>query len=395
MFLLVAAALLVLSIATSPPVPVYDEFSHIQNALKIPREGLKATLTSPENQSAVGPLHATFLLASAPLTHLKLPALRWVNMGVFFLLMAVLAWSAGSGSSRQEALLKAGSLLAVSFAWPCTGLVLTEMPALLFFTGFILVLRKALSCPAHGQYGALAAGILLGVAILGRQTYLVAPVALALMALWDSGHRKHYAVCLAACLSVCGWLFFWWKGFVPPSQTFVDGGLQPFHVVLAMAHLGAVAFFLSPGWLLPTSALPKWAVSAGILVFAALFLYSASLPAKSLLARFDRPFPVASVLAALFMGGLGFLWLLRIVETALQNRFQPEILLCILLLLVLAAAPAKISHTFSSRYVVGAMTLQWLLVEKTLHFDWKNSSIRLAGSAAGFGILQCYYGNLP
>jgi hypothetical protein len=269
------------------------------------------------------------------------------------------------------------------------------MPALLFFTGFLLVLRKALSCPAHGVPRALAAGVLLGVAILGRQTYLVAPAVLVLMALLDPVHRKHYAACLAASLSLCGWLFFWWKGFVPPSQHFVDGGLQPFHVILAMAHLGVVAFFLSPGWLIPSEIIPKWVISVGILVFAALFLYSASLPAKSLLVRFDRPFPVASVLAALFMGALGFLWLLRILETALQNRSQPEILLWILLLLALAAAPAKISHTFSSRYVVGALTLQWLLVGKAFHFDWKSSSARLAGSAIGFGILQCYYGNLP
>src|SRR5262249_4013567 len=113
------------------------------------------------------------------------------------------------------------TLLAVPFIWPAVGMALTEIPALLLFTCFVLLFLKLIdSDPGLSPriFGlAFGAGLCLGVAILGRQTYLVIFPVLFTMIFWLREKWPAVLICILTALAACGWLFAMWHGLAPPQ----------------------------------------------------------------------------------------------------------------------------------------------------------------------------------
>ena len=143
---LLAGGLLLSLIATSPNHLVYDESYHIGLAENIFHQGLGQALVDPRNQSAAGPLFAAFHLVFAPITYLAAPGIRWIN---FILLSVVVALTALTRTrimnDREPIGSGAIALLGVPFLWPATGMALTEIPALVFFCGFVLCIQHLCS----------------------------------------------------------------------------------------------------------------------------------------------------------------------------------------------------------------------------------------------------------
>ena len=177
---LVAGGLLSILIATSPKHLIYDEAYHIGLAESIFQQGLVQALVDPRNQSAAGPLFAVFHLAFASITHLAAPGIRWINF-LLLLVVVVLTGLTRTRITNDSKPIGSGAIavLGVPFLWPATGMALTEIPALVFFSGFVLCIQRLCSKsqeqapPAEPALWAVFAGICLGLAILGRQTYLI------------------------------------------------------------------------------------------------------------------------------------------------------------------------------------------------------------------------------
>jgi hypothetical protein len=394
---LVLAALAGL-IAISPRELRYDEIFHLQLPRLIETVGWKDALLSPANATAGGPLYAAAQLAASPLTGLRPPGIRWINFA--FLLSTVLLMSAFCRHrvSNARAILEPLTILAVPFVWPAAGLALTELPALFFFTGFVLTIvfaadRRALPADTVVLLGA-AAGLLLGTAILGRQTYVIAFGPLILMGVT---HRRLLSLvipCMVIAVVASGWLFVLWGGVVPPSQQHVNSGLRLEHGIDSLSYFGIATLFLAPLWLLPRRKVEGVAALIGAALASLATHRFSEPPAKTLLVKlFDLQ---GAQLVGFFIGaamaGLGILWLIRLVEKGWTRRHDPATLFLVFLLLGLAATPVEISHTFSSRYVVGALSAQAvaLSIWGEITLQHVAASV-IAGSVLGAMILATYY----
>ena len=399
----VAIAILCLFIVFSPRHMVYDELAHISNVSEVHRIGWIATLTSASNISAAGPLFTAIHLICEPWTKLSAPAIRLPNFILFIGLVLVLARTAQLLQLRDPAL-AALSIIAVPFLWPAAGMALTEIPALFCYAASVLV------CVGVEQAGnrvsvariclALMGGILLGLACLGRQTYLATLLALPFLCRRELKTWLSPALIAFSALSVCGWLFWVWGGLIPPSLKANDAGLHYSHGVLSFSYLALATLFLAPKWLLFEKGLSRkelvliYAVGLGAAILTLAYPIAVIAPARSLMERILTPSLFAwypRVISAL-LAGLAAIWLMKFARELWLYRDQRVWLFIHLSLLVLALTPIKISHQFSSRYVVTDIALLVLLVWKRHDpISWVYGARVAFGTFIGAMILRTYF----
>ena len=136
----------------------YDEHNHIGLTQLVATNRWRDALLSPENRSAAGPLYPAIHLMLSPITHLQSPSIRWVNFCCFLGVVLLLA-RCKPVEPVAPRLLSGFTLLAVPFLWPAVGMALTELPALLFFTCFVLLFLRLIDSPQY-PCGGNAAGAL-------------------------------------------------------------------------------------------------------------------------------------------------------------------------------------------------------------------------------------------
>jgi hypothetical protein len=386
--------LLAISIATGPSHLIYDEPYHIGLAKLISKEGFFNALVSPANQSAAGPLYAALQLAFGWATSLSAPAIRWIGFSCLLLSCFFVSQTSLASNGRFLSTSQVGiCFLGIPFLWPCVGMALTEVPAVLFFSlALFCVARmiRAENSNAHFAWAALA-GLSLGLAILGRQTYLIL---LPVIFFWALFQRKFLLPIFVLIIfsGLCsGWLFFVWKGLVPPSQQSVDGGLRFDHALLAMVYIGVAGFVLAPSLLIQIPlrfGIPFLVCSCVVSFFA---IGGEVVPAKSLLLSLfgmDLAGQIGRLaLAAMF--AISVLWIMSLSKRIILER-NSFLFLNLLILLAFIAVPAKISHLFSSRYVVTAMIPLIFLT------GFENTKLAIAlkicGAIIGAASLATYYG---
>jgi hypothetical protein len=393
-----ALALLALMIGTSPSKLCYDEPPHLDLAKSVVASGWRAALTSPDNQSAAGPLYTAIHIAASPLTGFHAPAIRWVNLICLALVMITVSRTDQRKPARPD-WIPAVSMLSVPFLWPAAGTAVTELPALAAFAFFVYAMLHLLRVPderaSAWPFGwAALAGLALGLSILGRQTYLVVlPV---VVGLFFAAPRKWllWLVCLAVAISCCAWLFVLWHGLVPPrNQHYVDAGLRFDYGVLSVSYVAAATLFVSPRWL----KIRNWKVALGLLfVGIALAVFTrdfAKPPAKSLLLTIFGGrwgLRVGFCIGVLFTS-VAVVWVWNTLVIAWRERRDTGRAFLFLSLFALVAAPMKISHQFSSLYVVGLLSLLPLVLrDPQASVYW--CALRIGfGSLAGAALLWIYF----
>ncbi len=385
---------LAVMIAASPHYLVYDEQYHIGLVEIIRSEGFFRALTSPCNQSAAGPLFALLQLVFGWATSMSAPNIRWVGFICLFITSILVSKASLVSNQARISLSQVGlCFLGVPFVWPCAGIALTEVPAMLFFSLALFCISKMLVArdTTFVFTWAASAGISLGVCILGRQTYLII---LPVLFIWAIFQRKILlqVLCLFLAAMVCSaWVFIAWGGLVPPSQKAVDSGLRFDHAILAMLYIGVAGFILAPSLFrnIPLRLAAAFAIGAGIFAFFA--IGSEVIPAKTIFLKIFG-LELASVLGRLMLSAMFALSLLWLISLSKKIITQPDPfnILNFLILLAFIAAPAKISHLFSSRYVVTALIPLVFLV------GFENSklsiALKLIGATVGAMSLASYYG---
>jgi hypothetical protein len=390
-------ALLVTMIATSPSRLCYDEVVYqLEQVQSVKKVGWRATLSAP-NEISVGPLYAAVQLSLAPLTGLEAPAIRWINLVCFGAVLLIIARE--DQAPLPKAALSSATLLAVPFLWPAVGMALTEIPALLFFAIFIFFFLKLIgsgvSLSVETFAWSIAAGLCLGVAILGRQTYLVAvPVVLA-MTFWLPGKWPVLSICPVTALATCGWLFLSWGGLAPPAW-YHGHSPSPFSLtngMLSLSYASAATLFLNPQWMRPRSRAAWIGCCILGIAFAVFGRDYANPPARSLLIRAlgDRTGLLVGFVIGCALAIFGAIWAWNTFATAWQARQNPRRVFLLLTLVALVLTPMKITHQFSSRYVVGLLGVLFLVVgaPRELRGSW--AARMLAGSAVGAAILWTYF----
>lgn len=390
-------ALLVTMIATSPSRLCYDEVVYQLEQVQTVREvGWRTTLTSP-NEISVGPLYAAIQLSLSPLTGLQAPAIRWINLVCFVAVLLIIARE--DQAPPFKAAVSATTLLAVPFLWPAVGMALTEIPALLFFTIFIFfflkLINSGVTLSVETFAWSIAAGLCLGVAILGRQTYLVAIPVVVAMVFWLPGKWPVVLICFVTALAVCGWLFLLWGGLAPPSWYYRNSP-SPFSLtngMLSLSYAAAATLFLNPQWMRPrahTAWIGCCIVGIALACFGRDYMNP---PAKSLLIRAlgDRTGLLIGFVIGCALAVFGVIWAWNIFVMAWQARQNPRRVFLLLTLVALVLTPMKITHQFSSRYVVGLLGVLFLVVGAPRELRGAWAARMLAGSLIGAAILWTYF----
>ena len=385
-------------IATSPQKRCYDEYYHLNLVQDAHERGWNTASTSPKNESAAGPLYAAIHLIARPVTQLESRAVRWVNYFCLLLVMVTVAFSASGGYS-YPGWLAGFSLMSVPFIWPTSGMALTELPALVAFSLFILAMKQVIQgrdgiLSFHSLSWAIASGLFLGLSVLGRQTYLVAVPVVGFMCFLIPRKWPSILLCLSVAGTSCVWLFMLWRGLVPPALSSVNGGLRLEYGILSLSYVAAATLFLQPNWMaVPTKAILPGVLALGITLTLVCADY-ANPPAKSLLlGAFGQVAGLALgfILNSLFTTA-GIIWAWTAVQRAWQSRQDPWRTFLFLTLFTLVVTPMKVSHLFSSRYLVGLLGVLILIVELPASSPPRWYTLRIfIGSMLGAASLWTYY----
>lgn len=202
-------------IAKSPHQLRYDEAYHINLVKSIETNGLYNGLLDTNNQSAAGPLYAGIQLALKNVTQEKPPGIRWVNGVLLATAIGMLALIKPQAKSQTAAISCAAlAVVGVPFLWPSAGMALTEIPAFTFFCAFLFCFRQIFSSSSPrftlSTIFAASAGAFLGLAILGRQTYLTVIPVLSFLFFLRSVRPWLIVVTIVSALLVSTWLFWIW-----------------------------------------------------------------------------------------------------------------------------------------------------------------------------------------
>lgn len=392
---IIAMALLVFIIVSSPAKLVYDEPYHIDLAKNVLSSGWYAALTSLQNQSAAGPLYPAVQAALSGLTGFQPPLIRWVNLLCLAMVIITLAKTYQRELVSWD-LIPALSIISVPFLWPCVGMALTELPALAVFTFYVFALMKVLRNPdltIGSAAWAGIAGLALGVSILGRQTYLVALASVILLFIISPKKWAFWLLCLVVAIFSCGWLFILWGGLVPPSQHHVNSGIRLEYGLQSLGYVAAATFFLNPKWLkLETPRAVLSVVIMGIVLTWLAHDYSRP-PSKTLLLKVLGT-PCGLIVGFLFRGiltSVAIVWLRNTLVMAWNERGEPVRTFLYVTLFALVAAPMKVSHLFSSRYVVGLLGVLILVVGVPTASTYSLAMRIALGSIVGAATLYTYF----
>lgn len=388
--------------------PIFDEVLFVRNMTLYKDYGLSVKFLTEMYDQAPGPLYQIVQSIFEPITGLKTPGIRLVNVLLFFLVIANTFFILKVLKTQGDSLLIAFNLVAIPVIWQVAGMALTEMPAMFLVSCSILILviltrenSQVLSFKTLSL--SLISGVCLGLAILGRTPFLMIVPASMLLVFNPISHpinRKTVPytlilVFVVSSLAVCFPVFFIWKGLVPPFQAMISqGGLKLWHGILAFAYTGIIMLLVAPRWY---SFSKRWAIFLIILTIIFFLgntfwwhvkyypLYdflSRNLPPEIMKIYQNLISPLLMVIASFFVFNLG-----KYILDNRNNSFQLFIAFSVILVLLTCIS---IKHLFSTRYVAQAMPLLVLLIAEKDTYDKSKIARLLIGIAIGYISLQTY-----
>jgi hypothetical protein len=387
LFGLIGLVVLILVLGTPP---LYDEDDYLMNVTLLKKYGF-TDLYLLNHIGSAGPLYPTLHYILEPLTNLKTPHIRLVNV----VLLIGSIWFIGRTLKvlhlpQSYALL----VLAVPMTYVISGLALTEMPAIFFLSAAFYLIIKACYTPLSFLKASLqlsVAGLFLSFAILGRQPFLLVLGALPILFFKNGNYLKNSVLLLITiicALALPVYIFSVWGGLVAPTDASLYNSiaregvsLQPVFFFICMGYYGVVFLIVTPRFYISPSLkeILVLAVLALISIFLNfkydLFLY---LPMKYLV---EQTFPPTLAVwaesicgAGLFLGSLYFM--LTLIRQLIRNKFSPALLFFTASILLIAIACIKITWGFSSRYP--AQALPFLIpMFAYFHREHKFNSYRL------------------
>lgn len=388
--LVVAFLALLMLVATSPHRFLYDEPYFANYIPLLHQYGLTAKFMNSLT-GTVGPLYAFVHVAFEPLTNLQPVRMRLVNVFLLVVVAGILA----SWLKRQKCSdygVAGCSVLVVPMTWVLAGLALSEMPALVFVTLSLYLQLRGLESLEQGRHVLgwfFASAIFLGIAVWGRQPYLLLSGVPVLVALRERRLRITVLIFAGTVMALAIPLFIIWKGLVPPSHYVVQQGLSLTHGLLSLGYTGICFLLLAPRsrWL-PVKAL------IGLVVLTA--AANASLDAFVLFPLWsvvDRYLPDSAVSAygnlcgSLFLS-CGVVFLVLLLRIIWEGRKELRLVTVNAGLLCVAVSPIFIAHKYSSRYT--AMSLPYLILAAQPWREWRLKTVITAVVGCGVGFISLF-----
>jgi hypothetical protein len=360
-----------------------DESWYIASVPELHRLGLSRTFLR-EMPGPAGPLYAVFHALLEPLTGLRPPGIRLATAGLSVLTFAAVGAALRARGVSHPFLKGAAMVAAPMLAMPI-GTAMTEMPAEFFFCVSLALLLPAVDHARRGSPAAYPlaalAGLSCGLAITGRQQFLMA--AFASVALWRRSTWRVGLIYGLLAAAVPAPVFLAWGGLVTPSYLDVETGISVPHGLFALSFAGVVYCIYDVGWLLRRPALAA-AVVAATTAANLLTGWLTQYPFHMIAMRLLGPTALhyyARVAPGLMLG-FGLLFLVHLARVAYEGRDDPAALFLCLATLLLIGASAKITTPFIGRYIVTALPILLILAAERAP-DTYGKAARLALGCVG------------
>lgn len=387
---IIGLLLLVGAVSLSPTRMIYDERDHFSVTKNMLKYGIIQSLTLTSH-SAPGPLFSFIHILASPITKIKPPLIRFVNIA-FLLGIIMVSAKMARNLNLSNPTLVALSILSVPFTYPIAGMALTEIPALFCFSIFMLFFLKIINQKDNDLMAVsnvIIGAIFAGLSIIGRQIYLLALLAISIVGN-EIAKRWLIFFAVAAALLTSGWVFFIWGGITPPSLRSI-GGLSLTHVLLSFGYFGFATLFIAPGWLRLTRS--TIIISLLLLPLLMVIHFSPDPPAYPLakILLSDKLLTIYQQLTTILMACFAIIWIYSLIVNGWGVKNDKSMLFIYSTLLLISITPLFISIQFSSRYVSsGIIPLILVLGEYIIPNPFTLIRYSL-GIIIGIGSLLTYY----
>jgi 4-amino-4-deoxy-L-arabinose transferase-like glycosyltransferase len=391
---------MVLLIVRSPPHPIYDEGWFLRTLDILRRDGLSIAFIR-DLPGAPGPTFTLVYGAIQGLFAIPLPWLRLVNLSLMTASVVMIFGLLRSADirldglpPRQSAMLAAAAFVTMPSVAVSSGMTLTEVPAMFFALLFVCLVMTDTEDRKFAIVRSMLGGLSLGMAILGRQNYLVLLPALALLWDWPPSSSRLLTTFLAGAFAAILFVpvFIVWGGLVPPASAEVKAHVLPFHTVLSLGYFGVIALLIAPDLYrsLTRNRYDLWLV-AGLTLAAVALAGEPLTPMHSLAARLGAEallplrWPASAAIAA-----IAFAFLLSLLRHAYEHWNDRLIRFGTAAVLLGALSNIQI-YQFSSRYIFVFLPFLLLAIAARIRLSW-HLPLRLAlGSLIGTLSLMTYF----
>ncbi len=365
-------AILLLLVCINGRSPFFDEQLYLRDVEVLHRYGWGKEFLLRLTGSA-GPLYAVIHHILEPFTRLRPPYIRLVNIfflaGTLILLARTLSLIGFSGRSYSL------YLLAIPMTYVTAGLALTEMPAIFFLSAGIYLVLRAIAVPSgvYLQVICLAlGGICMGIAICGRQPYLVLLAALPVLFSGGRFETNTWKLLLLLVFSLIlpASVFYIWGGLVPPADALFYHGIEkggilyrPDFFLICLAYYAIVFLIIAPGFYLKPGRKMKLMLWVSYILMTALnwkFPWITFMPLHSFAEKiFTLPqvYTSASIFLGAALAWIGCYFLLNLLIQLHRKGYQKYLLFFSIGLILIAVSCSKITWGFSSRYAAQAIPL--------------------------------------
>ena len=349
---------------------VYDEPHYLSNLQLIDIHGLGGAFI--ENlKGPAGPLYTYIHYIFSPLTHGAVIPTRLVNVFISLVIVLLLYKTLAHLNPKKKSI--ALLFFAIPMSFSTVSIALTEIPAMLFFTAFVLIVSKAITKSIEAQkrislWTFALAGLLLSIAISGRQPYLVCIAGMSpLLFTRDPSTRKGLLLGGLVALLIPLYLFYHWQGIAPMiGRSIVRQELLSLpHFLLGLGYGAVTVWLLAPHFFFKPSrkvlsfylaSLPVLFVLNVKLDFGFLIMYSlvTSIIPESM-------WPYVSYFMASMLTLVGIYFVHTLVKRSLEHRTDMLFLSFVLSVFLILLTNISITHIFSTRYVFQAAPLYIIL----------------------------------
>lgn len=379
-----------LIMATSGKKLVWDEAYYLKTVPLVWNLGLSKQFFM-QLPGPPGPLFSWVHALFAPITSLSLPQVRILNFCFLLITMGGISLSL-LVRKCQNSYFPALCIMGLPPIYVISGLVLTDILPLSFFSiGLALMTISLMNNRLRGWVTAILSGILFSAACLGRQTYLIPVIMLALYAVLE--HKLANKLFLILLLGIMPFVFvaFIWKGLTPPKTSLVSYGLNIRHLFLSFFYIGILATILSPRWIRINWIWACISLTIGISINMLCHLIYVA-PMYTLAVQLLSTSHLSLYTAVVSNLALGFSLLIFLVFSirAWEHRTDKFYLYLTAVILMTAISTIKITHLFHSKYILGAIPCLILVMASYIKITKWLILRMLLGGILGLAILYSY-----
>ncbi len=387
-------------------LPVFwDEAYYLENITLLNKYGFTNEYLI-NYKGPAGPTYAFIHYLFQPITHLKAPLVRMVNiilLGITNLIIYKTFQLLNNSKHLNIAL--ALSVFAFSTLYTITGMALTEIPAILFLTITVFYTVRQYLSNEFNIIQAIISGLSFSLAILGRQPIIallgafpffffsiVKPYKIKIQ---NKRFIYYIIITFVISLIIPFYIFYIWGNIQPISMEVTGIGLAPNHLILSLGYAAIFTFLIYPHFYsFKYISFKEIIIVTTIAIVSNFILLKVEFtPFLSLARKYLSPTTlyVYSLACGSILAILGILFTFYFLKKQFKTANTLIFVLSIGFLLIISTS-IKVTHQFSARYVAQAFPLLVIAI----NYDRKKITYLdiitlLIGGTLGIISLESYF----